>query len=69
VTREEFEKRMDKVAREYHETHNPEIPAEIYNEPASSRIGPPSFRGFNIWQRNSGKVFQSRVGESGKLGN
>jgi hypothetical protein len=30
VTREEIEKRMDELAREYHETHDPEIPEEIY---------------------------------------
>jgi hypothetical protein len=30
MTREEIEKWMDELAREYHETHDPEIPAEIY---------------------------------------
>jgi FKBP-type peptidyl-prolyl cis-trans isomerase (trigger factor) len=29
MTREEIEQRMDELAREY-ETHDPEIPAEIY---------------------------------------
>jgi FKBP-type peptidyl-prolyl cis-trans isomerase (trigger factor) len=30
VTREEIERRMDEFAREYVETHDPEIPEEIY---------------------------------------
>jgi FKBP-type peptidyl-prolyl cis-trans isomerase (trigger factor) len=30
VTREEIEQKMDELAREYHETHDPEIPEEIY---------------------------------------
>jgi hypothetical protein len=30
VTREEIEKRMDDLASEFAETHNPEIPEEIY---------------------------------------
>jgi FKBP-type peptidyl-prolyl cis-trans isomerase (trigger factor) len=30
VTREEIEQRMDELAREYTETHDPEIPDEIY---------------------------------------
>jgi FKBP-type peptidyl-prolyl cis-trans isomerase (trigger factor) len=30
MTREEIEKRMDELAREYHETRDPEIPAEIF---------------------------------------
>jgi hypothetical protein len=30
MTREEIEKRMDELAREYTQTHDPEIPAEIY---------------------------------------
>jgi FKBP-type peptidyl-prolyl cis-trans isomerase (trigger factor) len=30
VTREEIEQRMDELAREYRETHVPEIPEEIY---------------------------------------
>jgi hypothetical protein len=29
VTREELEKGMDELAREYHETHDPEIGEEI----------------------------------------
>jgi len=30
VTRQEIEKKMDELAREYHDTHDPEIPEEIY---------------------------------------
>jgi FKBP-type peptidyl-prolyl cis-trans isomerase (trigger factor) len=30
MTREEIEKKMDELAREYHETHDPEIREEIY---------------------------------------
>jgi hypothetical protein len=30
MTREEFEQRMDELAREFVETHDPEIPEEIY---------------------------------------
>jgi hypothetical protein len=30
VTRQEIEQKMDALAREYHETHDPEIPDEIY---------------------------------------
>jgi hypothetical protein len=30
MTREEIEQKMDELAREYHETHDPEIPEEIY---------------------------------------
>jgi flagellin-specific chaperone FliS len=29
-TRQKIERRMHELAREYHETHDPEIPAEIY---------------------------------------
>jgi hypothetical protein len=28
VTRQEIEQKMDELAREYHDTHNPEIPEE-----------------------------------------
>jgi FKBP-type peptidyl-prolyl cis-trans isomerase (trigger factor) len=30
MTREEIEKRMEELAREFAETHDPEIPEEIY---------------------------------------
>jgi hypothetical protein len=30
MTREEIEQKIDELAREYHETHDPEIPEEIY---------------------------------------
>ena len=30
MTREEIEEQMDKLARKYVETHDPEIPEEIY---------------------------------------
>jgi FKBP-type peptidyl-prolyl cis-trans isomerase (trigger factor) len=30
VTREEIEQKMDELAREYRDTHDPEIPEEIY---------------------------------------
>ena len=30
MTREEMDRRMDDLAREYLETHNPEIPKELY---------------------------------------
>jgi FKBP-type peptidyl-prolyl cis-trans isomerase (trigger factor) len=30
MTREEIEQKMDELAREYAESHQPEIPAEIY---------------------------------------
>jgi hypothetical protein len=30
VTLQEIEQRMDALAREYHDTHDPEIPEEIY---------------------------------------
>jgi FKBP-type peptidyl-prolyl cis-trans isomerase (trigger factor) len=30
VTREEIEQRMDELVREYYETHDSEIPKEIY---------------------------------------
>jgi len=30
VTRQEIEQRMDGLAREYHDTHDPEIPEEIF---------------------------------------
>ena len=31
VTRQEIEQKMDELAREYHETHDSEIPEEILN--------------------------------------
>jgi hypothetical protein len=36
MTREEIEQKMDELAREYVETHDPEIPEEIY------RLAPPA---------------------------
>ena len=30
MTREEIEKQMDQLAREYHDTHDPEIPEKIF---------------------------------------
>jgi FKBP-type peptidyl-prolyl cis-trans isomerase (trigger factor) len=30
VTRQEMEQKMDELAREYRDTHDPEIPEEIY---------------------------------------
>ena len=30
MTREQIEQKMDELAREYYETHAPEIPEEIY---------------------------------------
>jgi hypothetical protein len=30
MTRLEIEQKLDALAREYHETHDPEIPEEIY---------------------------------------
>ena len=30
MTRQEIEPRMDELAREYRDTHDPEIPEEIY---------------------------------------
>jgi hypothetical protein len=30
MTRQEIEQKMDELAREYHETHDPEIPEEIF---------------------------------------
>ena len=30
MIRQEIEQRMDELAREYHETHDPEIPIKIY---------------------------------------
>jgi metal-sulfur cluster biosynthetic enzyme len=30
VTRQEIEQKMDELAREYRETHDPEIPVEIF---------------------------------------
>ena len=30
MTRQEIEQRMDELAREYHDTHDPEIPEEIF---------------------------------------
>jgi Mg2+ and Co2+ transporter CorA len=30
VTRQEIEEKMDELAREYHDTHDPEIPEEIF---------------------------------------
>jgi hypothetical protein len=30
VTRQEIEQKMDELAREYHDTRDPEIPEEIY---------------------------------------
>jgi hypothetical protein len=30
MTREELKKRLDELARDYVETHNPDIPYEIY---------------------------------------
>jgi hypothetical protein len=30
VTRQEIEQKMDELAREYRETHDPEIPEEIF---------------------------------------
>jgi FKBP-type peptidyl-prolyl cis-trans isomerase (trigger factor) len=29
VTRQEIEQKMDELAREYHDTHDPEIPEQI----------------------------------------
>jgi hypothetical protein len=37
MNRAEIEQKMDKLAREYYETHDPEIPAEILNWPACSK--------------------------------
>jgi hypothetical protein len=31
MTCQEIEQKMDELAREYHETHDSEIPEEIYN--------------------------------------
>lgn len=31
LTRQEIEQKMDELAREYHETHDPEIPEQIWN--------------------------------------
>ena len=31
MTRQEIEQKMDELAREYHETHDPEITEEIYD--------------------------------------
>jgi hypothetical protein len=31
VTRQEIEQKMDESAREYHDTHDPEIPEEIFD--------------------------------------
>ena len=30
MTRQEIEQKMDELAREYRDTHDPEIPAEIF---------------------------------------
>jgi len=30
MTRQEIQQEMDELAREYHDTHDPEIPEEIY---------------------------------------
>ena len=30
MTRQELEQKMDELAREYYETHDPEIPKEIF---------------------------------------
>jgi hypothetical protein len=30
LTRQEIEQKMDALAREYHDTHDPDIPEEIY---------------------------------------
>jgi len=30
MTRQEIEQKMDELAREYHDTHDPEIPEEVY---------------------------------------
>jgi hypothetical protein len=30
MTRQEIEQKMDELAREYHDTHDPEIPEEIF---------------------------------------
>jgi hypothetical protein len=30
MTREEIEQKMDELAREYHDTHDPEIPEQIF---------------------------------------
>jgi hypothetical protein len=30
MIRQEIEQKMDALAREYHDTHDPEIPEEIY---------------------------------------
>ena len=30
MTRQEIEQKMDELTREYHDTHDPEIQAEIY---------------------------------------
>ena len=30
MTRQEIEQRMDELAREYYDTHDPEIPEEIF---------------------------------------
>jgi hypothetical protein len=30
MTRQEIEQKMDELAREYRDTHDPEIPEEIY---------------------------------------
>ena len=33
MTRQEIEQKMNELAREYHDTHDPEIPKEIYDWP------------------------------------
>ena len=30
MTRQEIEQKMDELAREYHDTHDPDIPEEIF---------------------------------------
>ena len=40
MTREEIEQKMDELARKYADTHDPEIPEEIYqSEPRAGEDG------------------------------
>jgi hypothetical protein len=59
VTREEIEQRMDELARESAETHDPEIPEEIYELARGLGDGTLTAPGFGLALFSAGPVNHS----------
>ena len=51
MTRQEIEQKMDELAREYHDTHDPEIPEEIFE--LARRLGRWSIEGAGVCSGSS----------------